>query len=490
MKEIKFQLSRTQATNLLTMLNNYTTQVDLGNAYTRLKCLHSISDSYFPLNITLKKVGNGDLSYKIIDNYNQPVDEGTVEEVFMCLYLMYKQPDCSKERRATIYFEAEDLYHLMGKYKVLYYSEFRDAFRDLYKHFDDIDHDGEIRCTECLNYHSRLFVDISLQTPYFMIGMECRENETNDFAIIFNSEKAQRFDLIKILFERDLTLYGTKCEEPKPVAVSSARLPVGKKKSNNKMTMEEKKEAIKDIINKTDCVKYNDEKEEENKNMFNLKGMFNGMEFGAVKGDMFKMSMYGVAFKNEDRYVAYDINNNEMIDVDVMNFDADGLIMQMPVAISAVKAGDIIMHQGKPVIVKTSATALKVIEPATSEVKQILPIKNMFGFNFVTKVMPLIDFSTVGASSDNPFGNMMPLIAMSSMMDGEQDSMKTMLMMNMMNGGSMDMQSMMPLMLLGNKDNSSMLETIMMMNMMGGNNNIFGNMFSMPAENNKDEENK
>lgn len=221
---------------------------------------------------------------------------------------------------------------------------------------------------------------------------------------------------------------------------------------------------------------------------FNLRTIFAGLEFGLVKGNDFKMSIYGIAFKNttgklieertmngigkvspETKYVAYDKSKGELIDVDCMNFEANGMIMKMPVAMSQVAVGDVIIHQGSPVVVKAirEDKNLEVIAPGVAEIKIVMPIKNMFGFNFYTKVMPLLDMNTfaTGANDDNPFGTMMPMMLMSSMMDtdSEMDPMTMMLMMNSMNGETIDMQSMLPLMMLSGDNNMSDIMPLLMM---------------------------
>ena len=257
---------------------------------------------------------------------------------------------------------------------------------------------------------------------------------------------------------------------------------------------DEEENTLKKHLNKTNTNKENkinnkEEREVMKKNKgFNLGAMFAGLEFGMVQGDDFKLSMYGVAFKNrtgkwnatahkdgmcsmeeEAIYVAYDKNKGELINVDAINFNSNGLIMKMPVAMSQVNVGDIIMHQNNPVVVKNVRTDgnLEVISPGVAEIKIIMPIKNMFGFNFYTKVMPLLDINMFGKDADesNPFGSLMPIMLMSSMMgeDNDIDPMTMMLMMNSMNGGSMDIQSMLPFMMLsGNNDMSDMMPLFMM----------------------------
>jgi hypothetical protein len=264
--------------------------------------------------------------------------------------------------------------------------------------------------------------------------------------------------------------------------------------------------------------------------------MFGELTFGAVKGDMFKLSPLGVAFKSGEgrdaKYVAYDKANKELMDVDIVNFEANGMIMQLPVAMNAVEEGDIILHNSKPVIVERADNANKtlyVIEPGVAEVKGIKPVKNLFGFNFFTKVMPLINLGNMGASEDNPFGKMMPFMMMQSMseggnngdmssmmplmmmsgaMGGEEMDMQSMMLpmmmmgsmgnqngqggdmmsqmlpfMMMSQGKDMDMTSMMPLMMMSgamggnNGGDNNMMQTMMMLSMFGGDSNPFGDMF-------------
>jgi hypothetical protein len=49
----------------------------------------------------------------------------------------------------------------------------------------------------------------------------------------------------------------------------------------------------------------------------------------------------------------------------------------------------------------------------------------MFNFNFVTKVVSLVDFTGATASAENPFGNMLPLMLMS---EGNNDLLPLMFM--------------------------------------------------------------
>lgn len=478
------------------------------------------------------------LSYKILQDDKKIIEFGYNKDIILCLYFVMQQGFKTRALAANIPVTTSDMEYMVDEYERINGRKLGsegsfDKLNNVY--LSRIDGDGDIRCNTCAGYHDEMFIDISFTTSFFSIGMFCPEDEVNDFSYVIDSNPSERFDFISKLIFKDIRIYGRNClddsatllevpaekgvlQKPSGISVGEKPKKMKREKSHAEIVEDLKKRLEEDIQSCSTGIKEmavekpiaenntinNNKLEEEKIDMFNLKGMFKGMEFGAIKGDMFKLSMHGVAFKNEEGYVAYDKQKGEIIDVDAMNFDANGMIMQMPVAINAIQTGDIIMHQGKPMIVNKVREngQIETIEPGASEVKTILPIKNMFGFNFITKIMPLIDFSAMGASAsnDNPFGNMMPFMFMSEMMDGdgENNMMEMMLMSNMMSGGNMDMKSMAPFMFLGkNKNNSekssmsSFMEMYMMMNVFGqGENNPFASMFGTQPKNKVDEESK
>ena len=177
----------------------------------------------------------------------------------------------------------------------------------------------------------------------------------------------------------------------------------------------------------------------ENDNMNNL---FKGFDFGSCENDNVKMSIYGVAVKNNNgTWVSYDSKSGNVIDVDILNFSAKYLY-KMPVAVKDIKAGDTIIHCRKPMFVTDiSDGRLLVIDPAAAEEKIVLPVKNMFGFDFVTKVVNLFGNLSASASADSPFGNMLPLMMLA---DGDKSD-DMLPLMFLMNGGNFDMSN--PMML-------------------------------------------
>lgn len=189
--------------------------------------------------------------------------------------------------------------------------------------------------------------------------------------------------------------------------------------------------------------------EEWNKRKENDKMKFGNFDFGPCANDNVRMSMYGIAIKNAaGTYVSYDAASGEIIDVDVFNFDGGKYMFKLPVAIKDVKVGDVIIHNRTPMFVVGFAENtgdLIAVDIRAGEKKTIMPMRNMFHFDFVTKIVSLFDMNGVTQpSSDMPFGNMLPLMMMSD--DNKDMDMKDILMMSMLaNGGNMS--NMNPMML-------------------------------------------
>lgn len=197
-----------------------------------------------------------------------------------------------------------------------------------------------------------------------------------------------------------------------------------------------------------------------------MKNVFN-FDFGPVESESIRMSMYGIAVKDASgTFVSYDINNDNIMDVDVFNFDGRKFLFKMPVAVKDVKAGDVVIHARKPMfVVSVETKSLKVVDPINGEKKEIMLTRSPFGFDFATKVVNLFDNigrNAAPASADNPFGNMWMFMLL-----GKEDEAidSNLLPFMLMNNGSMNMNPMMMYMLM-NKDKSStsLLPLMMMMN--------------------------
>lgn len=190
-------------------------------------------------------------------------------------------------------------------------------------------------------------------------------------------------------------------------------------------------------------------------------------DFGPIKGDNIRMSMYGLAIKNRDgNYVAWDKANENIMNVDILNFSGDGLMYKMPVAIKDIKDGDIVIHNKVPMFVlEVFEKSLDVIDIYSGERKSIIPAKSPFNFDFATKVISLIDFSAMGGdtpSADNPFGNMWPLLML-----GDSGSIDPMMLALIYAGKGDCANPMMMYALMASKGNNDNLLSLMLM-MNGG----------------------
>lgn len=198
-------------------------------------------------------------------------------------------------------------------------------------------------------------------------------------------------------------------------------------------------------------------------NKKDMKG-FN-FDFGTCSNNDVRMSMYGLAVKNSAGiWVSYNPKDGSIIDVDVMNFEGGNYMFKMPVAIKDIMIGDIIIHNCTPMFVTDVTNDGKIIavDVRAGEEKSVIPTTNMFGFNFVTKIVSLFNAFGNAPSPDAPFGNMLPFLMMNE--DSEIDPMMLMM---MMGNSSMDMSNpMMMYFLMKDRDggNSDLLPLMFMMN--------------------------
>ena len=188
-------------------------------------------------------------------------------------------------------------------------------------------------------------------------------------------------------------------------------------------------------------------------------------DFGKVTSDSVRLSLYGIAVKSVNgNYVSYDPKSHSIMDVEIVNMPVNGMLYKVPVAIKDIKAGDVVIHNKVPMfVVEVHESTVKVIDIREGAEKEIYPTKNIFGFNFMNKIISLLDLSNSGANADNPFGNMLPFLMMNEnskdfdpmmfmlMNDGKFDTSNPMFMYFMMKDGDKS-SDMLPLMMM--KSNS------------------------------------
>lgn len=187
--------------------------------------------------------------------------------------------------------------------------------------------------------------------------------------------------------------------------------------------------------------KYHKNNEKEERTM-----KFANFEFGPCNHDNIRMSMYGLAVKNiSGSWVSFDPNTMSIMDVDIFNFDGAKFLYKMPVAIKDIKRGDIIIHARRPMFVTSiNDCTVAAVDPVDGEMKEIMVTKSPFMFNFVTKVVNLLDFNTmnISPSESAPFGNIWMLMALSD---------------------NASMEEILPLMMLSNGNNVNGINPMMFM---------------------------
>lgn len=181
---------------------------------------------------------------------------------------------------------------------------------------------------------------------------------------------------------------------------------------------------------------YYAKKANENKNDEGEKTKMKGFnfDFGPCTNDQVRMSMYGLAIKNASgEWVSY--NDGQVVNVDVLNFDGAKYMFKMPVAVKDIAVGDIVIHNRVPMFVESVENGIHVVDIRAGEKKEILPTTNMFGFNFVTKIVSLFNAFQSSPTPDQPFGNMLPFLMLNGE-DGKAMDSDTMLMFMMMQNQS------------------------------------------------------
>lgn len=225
----------------------------------------------------------------------------------------------------------------------------------------------------------------------------------------------------------------------------------------------------------TNSPKINTEKKKE-KTMF--ESMMKNLHFG--KANNAKMSIYGPALREAvsgDTWIAFDKSKEQWIDVPCEAI-LDIPLFEMPVAKNDIQIGDFIFHAGAGWVRVIDFDDemnyfIEAEDPSNHEIIKILPTRNMFGFDFYTKLIVPFDMGATfgGASASNPFG-MLPMLMMMSDKNksGSGDNSMLMAMMMMQNGG-MDFASnpMMLYALMGDKggDNSILMAMLMSQMMQG-----------------------
>ena len=222
-------------------------------------------------------------------------------------------------------------------------------------------------------------------------------------------------------------------------------------------------------------------------NFFNM-----NMEFGPNKDENIASTLMGIAVKNGDSWRIYDKKTKQITDI------GDMQLGNLPIFIlptTKLSEGDLIKDAGEYYFVmKVDAGSTQTLCAKTGEMKTVIPIKNVLGFSCYSKVIALSDSINMGGDFDveklaimstmcGQTGenggqiNLLPLIAFKDKFDGEDDTMKLLLISSMMSAPAegddqnATMNQLLPLMLLKEKDggDDDMMKMVLMSSMMGGN---------------------
>lgn len=196
-----------------------------------------------------------------------------------------------------------------------------------------------------------------------------------------------------------------------------------------------------------DCaaeIEYDSIEEEENDTMTNnvaapaRKMPAMNIDFGPMSSNIIAMSPYGLAVRNHDgSWLTYNAASGQTVDVTGFTFEFENMIYKMPAAVTSIAPGDMILHQNRPMFVTEVGKHIEAVDILDSEAKTIIPVTNMFGFNFVTKIVSFINLGNAQPSADQPFGNLMPMMMAQMVFNGDSEmDFGKMMMLSMMMGGA------------------------------------------------------
>ena len=227
-------------------------------------------------------------------------------------------------------------------------------------------------------------------------------------------------------------------------------------------------ECMEQFINKIEPTCSYEEREEKN----TMDNLFGSLGFGKIKGNRFKLSMNGIAVaQNNGKYVVYNNENNEFVDVSNMLFDIKDALFLLPAV--EVNVGDTVIHEQKPYFIVDTGTEIKAVSYEDCTQTVLIPKSTMFGIKYFTKVFSMFgdNFATAGDIFSNP----MMLMAL---MEGKNSDLTQLMLFNSMSKGDLGSNPMaLAMMLKGDKTDDS-LSTIALMSMF--NNGI--NPFTTPKQ--------
>lgn len=206
------------------------------------------------------------------------------------------------------------------------------------------------------------------------------------------------------------------------------------------------------------------ERKEENR----MNNLFGNLGFGKLTNNRFKISMNGIAVAQDNgKYVVYNKDNNEFVDVSGMLIDIKDALFSLPAV--EVNVGDTVIHEDKAYfIVSTANNEIKAVSYADCTQTVLIPKSTMFGIKYFTKVFSL--FGDNFASNGDLFANPMMLMAL---MEGKSSDLTQLMLMNSLGNGELGANPMALALLLKDGKSEDSLSTIALMSLFQGGMNPF-----------------
>ncbi len=217
--------------------------------------------------------------------------------------------------------------------------------------------------------------------------------------------------------------------------------------------------------------KYNQKTIIKEDNFMGVTTMFNKYNFGKVsfpEGNApIAYSLRGLAFRDSaGEYVVYENGTG----TNVSNMIIDVPIYILPTSLATLKTNDIIVHPGAGrdafvIVEEVKPNGIVVIEPRGKERRELIPEKSIFGFDFVAKVITPFEMMNINASTENPFGNILPFLFMDDSKQTNDSMLNTMLMYQFMgNNANFASNPFILYALMGKEGNTDLLPFLMMSN--------------------------
>jgi hypothetical protein len=200
---------------------------------------------------------------------------------------------------------------------------------------------------------------------------------------------------------------------------------------------------------------------EENNSMFD--NIFNKYNFGEIKDNRIAYTTEGLAFRDSaGDYIVY----KDGTGINMNQFKMDLPLFKIPVPLKDIQSGDIIVHfavgdNAYLLVEEVKDNGIVVIDPQDKTRKEIVPEKNIFGFDFIPKVIAPITADAIKANEENPFGNLLPFLMM-----GDSGSNNDMMMFMMMQNGSFEFNPMMLMMMDKSNNDNNLIKYMILSQMM------------------------